>query len=127
MGPLYNMFLHIYWPGHGKQRIVVQSRASVKAVKAASTNFVRRSPHSFAGVTTSDSAPSRLLLLRATVRRAAIDGADYDMSTYTGDDLRSLLEHASQTGVPRFDVELGVPPPPPIPAGRGGVIVANSV
>jgi hypothetical protein len=114
--PLYNARLHIKWPKHGEKLVLVRTPASLRAIELAAMNFVRRSPHSFTGVTTSDSAPSRLNLLRATVRRAAVDGEDYDMTAYSGDDLRALVEHASQNSIPRFDVDLGVPPPQPIPA-----------
>lgn len=105
------MRLHIKWPGHGEQRVIDQTRPSLAAIRTAAVNYVRGNPHAFAGVTTFEAVPSRLCLLRATVRRAAVDGDDYDMTAYTGDDLRGLIEHASRSGIPRFEVELGMPSP----------------
>ena len=104
---LYDVRLHIKWPGRGEQRTIEQAQGSVQAIQGAALGCVRRNPFAFPGATTYDAAPARLGGLRAAVRRATVDGEDYDLAGLAGDDLRRVVEYAARSGgIPRFEVEI---------------------
>jgi hypothetical protein len=75
-------------------------------------NYVRRNTFCFQKVTPPDTAPAKLWALRATVKRAYIDGECYDMTCYNGDDLTKLMDMASASdNIPRFDIDVDSLPP----------------
>lgn len=108
-GPrLYDVRLTIRWLGHGEQRILESSRASIRALQEMAVGYVRTHAAAFdksggAAATTTDIRWG----LRACVRRAFFGpGEAYDMSTYRGDDLTKLFNVLSAGSIPRFEVEV---------------------
>ncbi|OTA66622.1 hypothetical protein K449DRAFT_402687 [Hypoxylon sp. EC38] len=106
---LYDVRLTIRWLGHGEQRILESSRASIRALQEMAVGYVRTHAASFdkgsggAAAVTTDIRWG----LRACVRRAFFGpGEAYDMSTYRGDDLTKLFNVLSAGNIPRFEVEV---------------------
>ncbi|KAK3368220.1 hypothetical protein B0H63DRAFT_72793 [Podospora didyma] len=130
---LHPVRLLIRWRGHGEHRALEQARLSVSGIRDAALKYIRRQI-----VVPYNTIPSYMWTMRATVRSATIDGEEYDISGYTGDQLYHLLDcspspsaslSAGSPGsvvnkVPRFEVEVETQPPPamprPPPGGGGG-------
>ncbi|KAI0382890.1 hypothetical protein F5Y04DRAFT_34753 [Hypomontagnella monticulosa] len=112
---LYDVRLSIRWLGHGEQRILESSRASIRALQELAVAYVRNHAGAFdkggsMGIMNAGSGWG----LRACVRRAFFGpGEAYDMSAYRGDDLTKLFNVLSAGGIPRFEVEVDSVPPPP--------------
>ncbi|KAK4231566.1 hypothetical protein QBC38DRAFT_451191 [Podospora fimiseda] len=109
----HDVLLHITWRGHGTQRVLETIPAwSVKAVKDTALAYVRRCPSNF-GVTVSgvEKTPARLWGMRGVVKGVNVDGGEYDLSGWGGDDLRGVLGISygggmGAKGVVRFEVEV---------------------
>ncbi|KAK4661408.1 uncharacterized protein QC763_702500 [Podospora pseudopauciseta] len=104
--PQHDILLHIHWRHHGEQRTLEQAPFSVRSLQDTAIAYVRRSPASFSNVTTADKSPARLWHLRATVVSVQVDGEDYDLSNYPGDDLTRFISALGPKGVVRFEVEV---------------------
>ncbi|OTA82615.1 hypothetical protein M434DRAFT_190487 [Hypoxylon sp. CO27-5] len=110
---LYDVRLTIRWLGHGEQRILESSRASIRALQEMAVGYVRTHASAFdkgngvAAATTTTTTTDIRWGLRACVRRAFFGpGEAYDMSTYRGDDLTKLFNVLSAGNIPRFEVEV---------------------
>ncbi|KAI1378329.1 hypothetical protein F4677DRAFT_391386 [Hypoxylon crocopeplum] len=111
---LYDVRLTIRWLGHGEQRILESSRASIRALQEMAVAYVRSHASAFDGNgngnvngSNSNRNSSGGWGLRACVRRAFFGpGEAYDMSAYRGDDLTKLFNVLSAGSIPRFEVEV---------------------
>lgn len=111
---LYDVRLTIRWLGHGEQRILESSRASVHALRELAVSYVRTHAGAFdkGGSNGGNGGPG--WGLRACVHRAFFGpGEAYDMTAYRGDDLTKLFNVLSAGGIPRFEVEVESMAPPP--------------
>ncbi|KAI0840568.1 hypothetical protein F5Y06DRAFT_243320 [Hypoxylon sp. FL0890] len=111
---LYDVRLTIRWLGHGEQRILETSCASIRALQEKAVAYVRTHAAAF-----DKSAAATFDVrwgLRACVRRAFFGpGEAYDMSAYRGDDLTKLFNVLSAGNIPRFEVEVDTVAPQHLP------------
>ncbi|KAL2017314.1 hypothetical protein VTK56DRAFT_2337 [Thermocarpiscus australiensis] len=124
---LHDICILIRWRNHGERRTLArQARVTVQTVTHAALAYVRRQPTAFANVTAAETI-GRLWQLRAAVRSVTVEGEEYDLGGYGGDDLTRLVVggggggKAGVRGIPRFEVEVtgrssdGGSAPPPAP------------
>ncbi|KAL7626222.1 hypothetical protein AAE478_002992 [Parahypoxylon ruwenzoriense] len=123
---LYDVRLTILWIGHGEQRVLESSRASVRALQEMALAYVRTHADAFSshGGGNENNHVWATTTLRARLRRAFFGPEAYDMTAYRGDDLTRLFAVLSAAGIPRFEVEVKSVPaqiPPAMPVqGREG-------
>ncbi|KAI1417783.1 hypothetical protein F5Y13DRAFT_62422 [Hypoxylon sp. FL1857] len=104
---LYDVRLTIRWLGHGEQRILESSRASIRALQEMAVGYVRTHAAAFDKTGSASAMAEVRWGLRACVRRAFFGpGEAYDMSAYRGDDLTKLFNVLSAGNIPRFEVEV---------------------
>ncbi|KAL1875909.1 hypothetical protein VTK73DRAFT_9764 [Phialemonium thermophilum] len=104
----YDVILHIKWLGHGEQRVIDQALPSIRAIQVTALEYVRRNPYAFHSVSFTETSPGAMMSLRATVRRATVNGdVTYELSpAFGGDDLRKLVNFTSANCTPRFEVDI---------------------
>jgi hypothetical protein len=124
--PRFPVRISIKWSGHGTKKVLEHCRPSLRALQDAALTYVRRNVASFNNVPPVDASAQRLAGLRATVKKASIDGTDYELGEWCLEDLTRLF---SASTVPGFEIEVGPafiqmppspppPPPPPSPPSR---------
>ncbi|KAK6197670.1 hypothetical protein LQW54_010679 [Pestalotiopsis sp. IQ-011] len=120
--PLHDVAITVHWAGHGEQRFIDATHASVRALQDAALLYVRGHTGTFDNVTPLDQSPGRAWALRATLRQAWFGNEAYSMSGYRGDDLARLFGCVVGGGdkdvMPKFDIDVDYAPspmPPPMP------------
>lgn len=117
--PLHDVAITVHWAGHGEQRFIDATHASVRALQDAALLYVRGHMSTFDNVTPLDQSPGRAWALRATLRQAWFGAEAYSMSGYRGDDLAKLFGCVSDKNMmPRFEIDVDYAPspmPPPMP------------
>ncbi|KAK5663884.1 hypothetical protein OQA88_92 [Cercophora sp. LCS_1] len=108
------MLIRLRGASTAEQRVLESVPLTVRSISEAAKTYVRRNQAKFLN-------PNTPWQLRAVVRRVKMSDTDYDVSGYSGDDLRPLVDAVSKAGVmPEVEVEVHsteVVPPPPAPSG----------
>ncbi|KAK3302539.1 uncharacterized protein B0T15DRAFT_496998 [Chaetomium strumarium] len=117
--PLRDVILEIRWRGHGERRVLHQMpQLSLARIRDAALTEVRRQPSTWLnapGLTSPHVGNFSLTRrLRATVKDMVLDGVEYGLTGWAGDDLTRLIGLLRPTrdgpgsggGLPKFEVEV---------------------
>ncbi|KAK4238580.1 hypothetical protein C8A03DRAFT_33392 [Achaetomium macrosporum] len=118
--PLRDVILEIHWRGHGVHRVLHRmSQITLTGIRDAALADVRRQPSTWnvPGVDSPHHLRSVLQGLRATAKAMVVDGMEYGLTRWAGDDLTRLIgalctthnSPASGGGLPKlakFEVEV---------------------